>query len=510
MKGFLALATALSGASAGCRSAVSDFYDPLDGSGTTTGTTTSTLPSDCQGDPAADASIVRDDCGLFVNAAAATNGDGTKAAPFRTIADAAAKGPARIFVCAGDYTEVTTLELAGGMEVFGGFGACPKSGDWTWAADKRASVLGPANLAVVHVSSGSDAACVLHAVNVSAPDATEDGASSIGILADGVTLSLVDVAITTGAGVNGTDGQPSSLDALPGAPGLVASATDACVLVPMGGVPGSVTCDDGITMGGDGGAGGPPPASNGSAGVDGTPMDNTGGLGGAVDVATGQCTMGGVGHDGAPGDAGGGGNDIGTLTSNGISGGDGTDGKNGQLGQGGGGGGGAKAGTFCKNGVNTVAGPGASGGGGGSGGCGGKGGGGGKVGGSSVGIVSKASTLTFAGVTITTGAGGDGGAGAPGKAGGAGGPGGAGGVSSGLAGSKQGCSGGAGGQGGDGGWGGGGRGGHSLGIAFVGMAPTVDKEITITPGAPGDGGKSDPSDSGNGSPGTSAPVLSFD
>ena len=68
MIGLAALSCALAGVgAAGCRSAVADFYDPLT-SGTSTGGTGGSggLPVDCQGDPTADPSIVRDDVALEI------------------------------------------------------------------------------------------------------------------------------------------------------------------------------------------------------------------------------------------------------------------------------------------------------------------------------------------------------------------------------------------------------------------------------------------------------------
>ena len=57
----------------------------------------------------------------------------------------------------------------------------------------------------------------------------------------------------------------------------------------------------------------------------------------------------------------------------------------------------------------------------------------------------------------------------------------------GVAGGGGACNGGPGGRGGTGGASGGGAGGHSLGIAYVGDAPTQD-DVTITVGTAGSGG----------------------
>ena len=511
MIGLAALSCALAGVgAAGCRSAVADFYDPLT-SGTSTGGTGGSggLPVDCQGDPTADPSIVRDDCGVFVDAKTATNGSGTKASPFKSLAEAAGKYKSRIFACAGEYTESTTVELINGVEVYGGFGACPKAGDWTWDATKRAAVKGPANLPVVHVGMG---ATLIRSVDLTAPDAAKAGVSSIALVAESADLTLTDVALKAGAGAAGADGAVPDGDATVGVSADTTTATPACNATQVPGPGATLTCPDGPTTGGDGGKGGDIPASDGEAGKDGSPIPDPNGdgfgLGGQPTGVALTCN----GHPGMDGDfgaAGTAGKSLGTLSANGLTGGDGLDGKPGSRGHGGGGGAGAKAGTFCPPAGNPTPGPGASGGGGGSGGCGGKGGGGGKAGGSSIGIVSLSSTFAFTNVTVTVGAGATGGNGAVGKTGGDPGFGAAGGTSSGIAGSKPGCTGGNGGRGGDGGKGGGGRGGHSVGIAFVGDAPGIDKQITITLGAAGEGGTGDTASMGDGDPGTAKATLDF-
>jgi hypothetical protein len=508
--GFAALSCALAGAAAGCRSAVEDFYDPLTTGGSSTGGggTGGGLPTDCQGDPTTTPAIVRDECGVFVDAATATNGDGTKASPFKSIAEAAAKGSARVFVCAGDYTETATIELTGGAEVYGGFGACPKAGDWKWDATKRASVTGPKDKPTAHVTMGTS---LIRSTNLTAPDATTPGASSIALIADSADLTLTDVDLKAGAGADGADGMVPDGDATPGV-SAENTATPACNATQVAGKGATLTCTDGPTTGGDGGKGGTVPANNGEAGTDGDPIPDPNpdgfGLGGQPTGVALTCN-GHPGQDGDPGAAGDGGTGKGTLTASGLTGGDGQDGKLGARGHGGGGGAGAKAGSFCPPAGSPTPGPGASGGGGGSGGCGGKGGPGGKAGGSSVGLVSLASKLVFTSVKITAGAGAKGGNGAIGKGGAAGGNGVGGGTASGIGASKAGCSGGPGGAGGGGGTGGGGRGGHSIGIAFLGDAPTIDKQVTIAIGAPGKGGTGDAASMGDGDPGTAAPTVDF-
>jgi hypothetical protein len=499
---------------AGCRSAVTDFYDDLrKGSGGGTGGTGGSggsgggVPMECVGDPTKEPAVVRDECGAFVDAAASAGGDGTKAKPFKSIADAGKSNKSRIFICSGDYKEAASVTLSNGVEVYGAFAACPGGGDWLWDGAKRASLTGAADVPAVKVTKGQTR---IEGLIVTAPPAAAMGASSIALLADLADLTLQDVDLLAGDGAPGAEGELPSSDSIAGAAAVLDATMNACNLQPFGGAPGITTCEDGETKGGDGGKGGTVPANNGAPGTDGSPIPDPNpdayGLGGVI-KANGDCSIGQNGMDGNTGGPGEGGADKGVLTSNGISGGDGQDGQSGSRGHGGGGGAGSKAGNFCKVGMNTIPGPGASGGGGGAGGCGGKGGGGGKAGGSSVGLVSLASTLTLSGVAIHTQAGGNGGNGASGKAGGIGGAGALGGASSGLAGSKPGCTGGTGGLGGDGGTGGGGRGGHSVGIAFTGAMPNVEATVTFEVGTAGMGGTGDVM--GNGTAGLDGNTVDF-
>jgi hypothetical protein len=492
-------------AASGCHSAERDLYDSLSPTGTGTAGTGG-LPSDCQGDPTKDPSLVRDECGAFVDPSSATNGEGTNASPYRTVGDAAKTSKGRIFVCASaESKEPATVTLSNGVSVYGGFSACPKSGDWTWDGTKHAKLTGPANEPAVVVSMGQSH---IENVDITSPAATMAGGSSIALVADMTTLSLVNVVLTAGDGMAGADGMTPPDAPMSGAPGVslgAGSPTDACSLSPVGGMGGMVTCADGVTQGGSGGKGGTMQMVNGMPGTDGMPA---GGAGGMVD-ANGVCSNGKDGDPGMSGDPGKGGTEKGILASSGISGGDGADGKPGALGHGGGGGAGSKSGQFCPNGGNPpVVGPGASGGGGGSGGCGGKGGGGGKAGGSSIGIVSVTSSLTFSGVSINTGSGAKGGLGAFGQSGGDGGKGADGGKKSAVAGSVNGCAGGKGGDGGSGGQGGGGRGGHSAGVAFTGTAPT-EQGVTFQIGKPGAGGTGNSMKGGDGAMGATGNIVDF-
>lgn len=491
-----------------CRSAMADFYDDLAGNGTGGTAGSGALPSTCDGDPTQLPTIVRDECGVFVNAQAATSGEGTKASPVKTLAEAAKLGKGRIFVCADEYTESETVNLSGGVEVYGGFENCKTDGGWTWNASKKASVYGPADQPVMTLTMGQNK---LQGLALVAPDATLPNTSSVAVVVSDGTADFIQVDITAGEGSNGENGVAPGDPTSPGA-SAPADASNACVTGTVkGGTGASTVCDGVDTSGGKGGDGGKVNSVAGSNGQDGLPAldpnpDNTGK--GGVGESIAVCKAGTDGQPGTLGSPGAGGSDKGTLTEVGIVGGDGQDGTPGTPGQGGGGGGGSKAGVFCVDAAMPELGAGASGGGGGAGGCGGKGGTGGRAGGSSIGIVSMGGSLTFEGVIITTKAGGVGGNGALGKGGGAGGDGAKGGMASEFGVSSVGCKGGNGGAGQAGGQGGGGRGGHSIGVAYKGGNVTTTG-LTVSLGAPGTGGAGNANANGNGKMGTASETLAF-
>lgn len=503
----LAATLGLAGVS-GCRSAVDLYNELAEGTGGTGG-----IPEECQGDPTQNPSIVKDLCGVFVDAAASTKGDGTKASPFKTVSEAAdAANGRRIFVCASVYAETATVELTNGGSIYGGFGSCPPDGDWIWDDAKRAEISGAAGEPVLSIWMGDNH---VEGVNLIAPSAVTEGASSIGIVAEDAKIELKHVSVTAGKGAPGRPGMTPPDIPISGDSADPDSPTDACLIGLIAGGEGAMTtCPDGATQGGNGGKGGTVAGNLGSPGSDGMPMPinnpNGAGLGGIVDPATGACADGKDGHVGDLGVAGAPGVELGTLTSTGITGGDGTDGLPGSRGQGGGGGAGAKAGLFCGNPVKE--GVGASGGGGGAGGCGGNGGTGGLAGGSSIGIISIASTFVWKDVAIRTSAGGLGGAGGPGVLGAPGGDGAKGGSAMGGT-SKPGCDGGDGGYGGNGGGGGGGRGGHSIGVAYIGVEPSSGsgEPPAFEIGAAGKGGLAgDPVAVNTGGSGIATEMLGFD
>lgn len=218
-----------------------------------------------------------------------------------------------------------------------------------------------------------------------------------------------------------------------------------------------------------------------------------GAAGGAAGQIGCKCTQSGKdGKDGADGKDGKDGTDgttpdnpWGSVTGNGLWG--GQSGKDGTYGQDGHGGGGGGSGGSTKCGVTCDGGPG---GGGSSGGCGGSRGFGGGAGGGSFGILAINSPITIMDCPVKLGQAGDGADGAEGGKGGQGADGGDGsGPPTGCVMTGKGGNGGNGGDGGDGGNGSGGCGGDAVGIGWKGRIPVI-KNVYYSggkAGTPGDG-----------------------
>jgi hypothetical protein len=470
----------------------------------------------CKNDPTTDPTVIDQACGLFVRGDATDTdapGAGTPDKPFKTIQAAIeAVNPAldqSIFVCTKNvFTESVTI-AKDNVAIYGGFDcASPK---WVWKGDTKSTIAGTADKIVMTVSGQGGK---VENFNMQAATATKASGASIAVLVNAANPSFIrcDMSAAQGkAGADGTDFGPAPAPAgLNGSTGGQACSKDT--------VPGATqvanTCSaTDISIGGSGGQGTP---FNGNPGSAGQPSYGAGqaGQGEPSNSTTWSCAAnGGNGKDGAPGAAGVVGSgatgvqSVGSLSVNGFTPVSGKDGTSGQPGQGGGGGGGVKGGAACS--VATKGG--ASGGSGGSGGCGGQAGKGGKGAGASIALVSLASPgMTLTNVTLKAATGVNGGAGGDAQAAGAGAPGGAGGTSGGVFGLKDGCAGGAGGKGGDGGPGGGGRGGHSIGLAYTGVAPTIDAQA-ITVGNAGKGGLGGNSDllNNKGEDGKAAKILGF-
>ncbi|MBM4370393.1 MAG: hypothetical protein FJ098_01980, partial [Deltaproteobacteria bacterium] len=507
-----------------CRRAAGTTDDPPDVDFPTAGQPGFPLPaavyedSNCDGVDGVEADA------LFVSAAAAPGGDGTRAAPFRTIGEALDVFPlsnaAYILVAAGVYVE--NLRLEDGVQLHGGYaedflsrnivlfeteiqGDDPLPGDAAQAPIHVEDVTGPGGVLV--------SGFILRARDVQGQQATGPGSSSVAVLlldCDG-HVALRNCTILGGlggAGATGSGGGTGFGTQSPGGTVLHGSAglnAGACV----------ASCTTETQAGGAGGtnpqctaAGAPkgggvvcpeynqPGYHPTNPGHDGTPgfcwtFDSA-----SSNSCTGHATEagyptaikkldGGDGLPGADGSSGLQGNGCalaaGTFTGGQWVGGTGAVGSLGAHGQAGGAGG-ASGGIDSAPQVEMPAGVtakspprfkiGATGGGGGAGGCRGGAGGGGATGGASIGVlvgwtppVTVSSPPILATNRIARGYGGAGGSGGYGGLGGVGGDGGKGGNSQGFWVDWRAGAGGRGGSGGSGGGGGGGCGGASFGVA---------------------------------------------
>ncbi|WP_437939883.1 PGRS family protein [Sorangium sp. So ce341] len=472
-------------------------------------------------EPSAEIGVGKD-CGVFVAAAheGKDNGAGTQDAPFTSLSQAIERAKQEkkpIYVCAEDEPFKESVIVPAGITIFGGLDC---STDWRRVSAKKTALEGTAGEVplTIQAAGGSvriedihvNAASII--VDEDDPDDENLGKSSIAAVADGGSITLVRCTLTAGDAAPGTE--RSSGRAQEGAPGN--SGGDACSDDEVDG--GKVQRNDcGIPMddaddsfGGRGGDGG---EFSGLAGAPGQPLDEPNmPNGGAGQVTTAETcsngTPGGPGNSGDPGEGAAGMDSFGSLLRDGQIGYFGVAGRDGTPGtaaQGGGGGGGARGSSTACQGRHGFGG--ASGGSGGAGGCGGAGGKGGGPGGASIALVSVDAKLTLVDVTLKAGKGGNGGNGGPGQEGGPGGMGGNGGSNLDISSLKAGCDGGQGGKGGNGGRGGGGRGGHALGIAFIGLEPSLDK-VTFISGKAGTGGRGDEA-AGNGADGEAADTVDF-
>lgn len=472
---------------------------PEDGGGTSSSSGGSDA-GPCEVDPSAPACIV-EDLAVFVRAGAAS-GNGTKASPFGTIAEALQKraGKSRVYVCAGDYAETvrvstTALALVGGLD-------CA-----TWLPPEDGGV------ALTRVTSAAGAVALdvlgvptlVQNLTFQAPDAppanvapASPGVSSVAAFVHaGATLRSLGAQFVAGFGSDGTDAADRAAAAVGGDGTGAAGGVSTCgVPGGQGGVEEAASTrgqqvDNPAPAFGERGCpyrlqASPAPVCNQGDAYDATYFKCGNGSDGAAGV-------GGLPPEASPlpvGTLG----DTGWLPSNGRA------GFAGHAGGGGGGGGQAHVLTFDRDG-----------GGGGAGGCGGEGGAGGGAGGASIGVlVHDASFVADAATVIAAAHGGDGGNGGGGGNGGKGG--------GGAMGPNEACDGGEGGGGGGGSGGQGGAAGLSAGIVFGGTAnvswrgtPIADttaqlEGVTVdVAGAAGDGG-----DKGDGATGGPAGLNGVD
>jgi hypothetical protein len=430
----------------------------------------------CEKSPSVDPTTIRDECGVFVKKGA-TGGNGSKAAPFATIAEAipVAKNLAknRVYVCAEEHTTALVLDSgAQGVSFFGGM----ECSAWAYTGARatiRVAAPGPALRAT-----GLLVPALVEDIDFRTDDASAPGGNAVAVVIEGSqNLTFRRSKMTAGngaaAGAAGAEDNYPSGSPTAGAGGPLLGCLNTC----LGGE---------VARGGNGGTTRAGPVANSWIGLNGeagAPLGvANGGMGSFIDSMTDdRCGDGDAGENGGVRSGGAGATTRGYFDAATWVAAPGAPGGFGRVGQGGGGGGG-QAINGTPNGV--------IGGGGGCGGCGGARGRGGLPGGSSFALVSLGSQVVLDACELVSGNGGNGG---PGGSGGAGQGGGSGYVPDG--GAFGGCRGGPGGAGGPGAGGGGGAGGSSIALAYTGTIPATTNGTQLNPsttvgqaGAPGAGG----------------------
>ena len=274
---------------------------------------------------------IADECGLFVNAAVAAGGRGTKLAPFNNLTEAAAAAApgTRIYVCLEPLTQPETVstdvESYGGMECI----------NFTWTAAERSLMAvcepglnGCANNITVPLTI-DNAEVRLERFDIFAPNAIIAGESSIGVIAQFANLEIVDSSVTAGNGAAGSAGSNG-----------MAGANGGNGVAGMGYSPidfGEFSAGGVSSCGAGGGRGGWATGMLGDPGspVAGQPNQNNAGANATTpQVCAPGTTATTVGVNGA---AGADGTGLGQISSSGYQGAAGQDGTNGTRGGGGGG-----------------------------------------------------------------------------------------------------------------------------------------------------------------------------
>jgi hypothetical protein len=425
--------------------------------------------------PSEDPCVIMEASGVFVSKSGSSQGNGSRANPFGSIAAgiAAAKvGPKRVYVCAGSYAEAVTLE--NGVSVFGGFDCTT----WAWNAAGRVTVAAPTSPALR--ADAINLPTRIEGIDVVAPAGTANAPSSIGMIANtspGITFIHGSISAGAGyAGAAGTDAVQLANDVnINGWDNVKPSpcTTVFCQVQHQSTSGGTNVCVGKLGyaggVGGEGGSGGVFSAGNWIPTQpvgDGTPFvaSNATTRGGVYGLAPSPGGAGAAGVDGVNGAS------IGTISVNGYGPADGTVGTDGAPGQGGGGGRGMGLGDTTYFDTTKVY-YGAPGTGGGAGGCPGLAGTNGRGGGASIALIASDSPMGFEDAKLTAAAGGNGGAAGASTSGTAGGLGGKNLAGIGYPYSASYNYGAVGGNGGRGGISGQGGGGPSISYAVHGSAP---------------------------------------
>ena len=378
---------------------------------------------------------------VYVEASSGPKGDGTKANPYSSYADAMATIKANQVILLsnrGEFTEALTLQ--NGIHVLGGY--TRRGNQWSKDAMLKTKISVPRAFGKDQVgifAKDLPDSTLIEGIELALADASSSPTypvyNSVGILAQNAKdLRIQGSVIVSGRpsfGIAGKEGKPG-VDGSDGQKGRNGTLCYDRTIggyrpQPEGGLGGKqMACEE--ADGGDGGASGGysreglvPPVLK--VALPGKPGEGQGfGAGGAAGTVVKVAVPDGLdGEDGAPAKQAVSSLAQGSWEAQGgqlewVYQGDGGDGHRGEIGSGGGGGGGQ---TYYE--IDSAYSWGPSGGGGGSGGCPGGAGGGGKAGGSSFGIVLYDSSLRLSSTKVQAALGGVGGQGASGGPGGGGG-----------------------------------------------------------------------------------------
>jgi hypothetical protein len=228
----------------------------------------------CVGDPAE--AQPEDACGVFVSSSAGDDAaPGTRALPVRMIKHAIAlaqAGPRRVYACAETFAE--PVEVPPGIEIWGGLNC---SSGWTYLGGGDKTIIAPGSGTVPLIFLPGGRKAIAADLRVEALNALQPSGSSIAAMAmQGAVVEILRSELVAGDGAAGRRGRDGGdQPAEEGASGLAGG--EACQVGVTPGAPAVVTtCDDGFSLGGQGGDGN---SSYGGAGQDGEPVPNPPGSG---------------------------------------------------------------------------------------------------------------------------------------------------------------------------------------------------------------------------------------
>ena len=151
--------------------------------------------------PTEESCLVDDQYAVFVDGTASTSGDGSKATPFKTIAEGvAAAGSKLVLVCDTTYPE--HLSITSGVKLYGGF----KCSDWSPDAGQRA-VVAPTTAGYALEIDSVTTTVAIAGLELDAMDGAADGESSIAAFVHGSSdVQLDGVKLVAGKGKAGKNG----------------------------------------------------------------------------------------------------------------------------------------------------------------------------------------------------------------------------------------------------------------------------------------------------------------